>query len=161
MSFQCELIAFARLGLVASALTSFGCGGDDDPKFLSFEQLCPELASDVCASRNGGCCATGVDPVQCEKDEEATCRAAVSVFSAESGLRYDAVRAATQHEQTRNALSACGALPVLASYFQGGLLLGAPCERSSQCGSGNCSSDAHVCVESVSAPLCAAKASPQ
>lgn len=181
MSFQRELIAFARLSsalagprarltarvsagaprpvFVLAAITLLGCG-NDDPKFLSFEQLCPELASDVCAARNGGCCATGVDPVQCGKDEEALCRAGVSLFAAESSLHYDAARAATQHEQTRNTLSACGALPVLASYFQGGLLLGATCERSSQCGSGNCTSDAHVCVESVSASLCPAPASP-
>jgi hypothetical protein len=180
MSFQRGVIAFARFcsaltplrarlyeharprvlrpGVLA-AVTLLGCG-DDDPKFLSFEQLCPELASDVCAARNGGCCATGVDPVQCGKDEEAICRSAVSLFAAESSLHYDAPRAATQHEQTRNTLSACGALPVLASYFQGGLVLGAPCERSSQCGSGRCTSDAHVCVEPVSTPLCTAPASP-
>jgi hypothetical protein len=171
MSFQRDLsslsrrrarfdLALARLALVVSAVITLGCGGDDDPKFLSFEQLCPELASDVCAARNGGCCATGVDPVQCAKDEEASCRTAVGAFAGESSLHYDAVRAATQHEQTRNTLSACGAMPVLASYFEGGLFFGAPCERGSQCARGSCTSDAHVCVEPVSAPLCAPPASP-
>jgi hypothetical protein len=149
-------LASLAAGLVVSSL---GCG-DDDPRFLSFEALCPELAADICGARNGGCCATGVDPVQCGKDEEASCRAIVATYAAESSLKYDAIMAATQHEQTRATLSACGTLPVLANYFRGGLFLGAPCERSSQCASGNCGPDVHVCVESVSAPLCSPPAMP-
>jgi hypothetical protein len=138
-----------------------GCdgGGGHDPRFLPFEQLCPELAADICGARNGGCCA-GVDPLQCEKDEEARCGVALGALQVESSRRYDAVAAARQHELTRAALSACGAQPVLAAFFQGGLSLGAMCERSGQCGSGNCSPDGHVCVDAVSPTLCAAPVLP-
>jgi hypothetical protein len=144
------MFAFCGAGLISSSLA---CGADE-PGFLSFEQLCPELAADICGARNGGCCPVGVDPVQCAKDEEASCRSAVAAYAAESSLHYEAIMGAKQHQQTRDTLSACGALPVLASYFQGGLFLGASCERSGQCASGNCASDVHVCVESVSVPLC-------
>lgn len=154
MSFRSGLFMFSCAALVGSLPGSLGCAGDDDSRFLSLERLCPELASDICGARNGGCCA-GVDPLQCEQAEEASCRAALAGFTVESSLHYDSVAAAMQHELARATLSACGAQPVLASFFEGGLSLGTTCERSGQCASGSCSADGHICVDPVALPLCA------
>jgi hypothetical protein len=161
MSFRGGFFRFSSAVLVGALAGAVGCGGGGghDPRFLPLERLCPELAADVCGARNGGCCPE-VDPVQCEKDEAARCGVALGVLQVESSRSYDAVVAAEQHELTRATLSACGTQPVLATFFQGGLSPGAICERSGQCGSGNCSADGHVCVDAVSAALCAAPVLP-
>jgi hypothetical protein len=159
MSSRSGIFRLASAVPVGVALGALSCGGGHDPRFLPLAQLCPQLAEDICSARNGGCCAAG-DLLQCEKDEEASCGAALTAFQVESSRRYDSVAAAKQHELTRATLSACGTQPVLASFFQGGLSLGATCERSGQCGSGNCSTDGHVCVDAVSVALCAAPVLP-
>ena len=155
MSFHGGFFLGLCAALVGSLPGALGCARSDDPSFLPIDQLCPELASDICGARNGGCCAA-VDPLQCEQAEQASCSAELALLSSEPSLHYDSVAAAAQHERVRASLGACGSKPVLASFFQGGLSPGAACERSSQCTSGNCSVDGHVCVDPVAVPLCAA-----
>jgi hypothetical protein len=141
-------LVWAALGAVLAT----ACG-DDEPRFLSFEELCPELAADICGARNGGCCAM-VDMAACLAVEESVCRLGVDAYMREASLNYDSVYAATQRNAARGVLDACGSKPVLASFFEGGLALGTPCERPSQCQSGVCTGTPPVCVEATPAPLC-------
>jgi len=131
--------------------------GDDEPRFLSLGQLCPELAADICGARNGGCCAP-VDMLTCQAAEEAACRESSDSFTREASLNYDSVSAAKQHELSRAALDACGPVPVLASFFEGGLPLAAPCERATQCASGTCSGAPLVCTQTADTPVCTTSA---
>lgn len=133
---------------------ALGCGGDE-PRFLSLDRLCPELASDICSARNGGCCAPG-DIMACEQAEDARCRAALIPFTSESALRYDSISAAVQRNVAREALDICGPLPVYAAFFEGSLPDGSACERDTLCQSGRCSPETRACVAPMSTPLCSA-----
>ena len=131
-----------------------GCG--DDERFLSLKELCPERAVDICEARMSGCCpGAQVDPAACETEERVRCQAEVEAFVAESGLSYDAARAARQRAAVRDALDACDPVPTLAQFFEHGAPLGTPCERDVQCGSGHCEALARTCAEPVVVPLCA------
>lgn len=120
------------------------CSGDDYSRFLSFERLCPELASDVCSARVG-CCGS-LDLASCETIEEQSCRVTTSSFSMEPSLAYDAVAAAAQHQASHDTLDSCGPPTPLAAFFIGGLRPGTPCERDAQCTSGACAGDPRVCL---------------
>lgn len=132
---------------------TLGCGHDEP--FLGLQELCPELASDVCTARNQGCCPQPVDQASCEASERAACMADQGAYALEAGRRYDSVAAARERQAVQAVLDACGAPPTLAAFFQDGLPLGTACERASQCASGACSGQPGACTEVATHPLCA------
>jgi hypothetical protein len=116
-------------------LGGVGCG--DDPSFESLGRLCADLAEDICDARAGGCC-PGVNPDACLAGERSRCEAELDGLNQEE-LRYSSTEAFDKRRAARSQLDHCGAPPVLASFFTGGLPDGASCERDAQCSGGLCS----------------------
>jgi hypothetical protein len=119
----------------------------DEPAFLSLSTLCDELAEDLCDARANGCCA-GVDPATCREPVVEACKPMLDALTKEPLLEYDSVEAADKRRAARAQLDRCGAPPVLASFFTGGLPDGTACERDAQCSGGRCTPDTRVCTQS-------------
>jgi len=135
------------LGCVSLVL--FGC--KDEERFIPLEQLCGEISQEICDAR-GSCCS--LDPEACQLPEVERCTALLEQYVKEPTLRYDSVRAERQSSAASLVLDKCGAVPALASFFEGGAALGAPCERDSQCTTGSCAGEPRVCVDPAPVLLC-------
>jgi hypothetical protein len=132
-------------------VSSSGCKGDEP--FLPLSALCDDLAEDICDARAGGCCGPA-DVATCVAAEKARCDAQLATLSMED-LNYDSVRAEKLRRQARTQLEACGPVPVLASFFEEGLVDGSACQRDGQCAGGACLAGA--CGAATPAALCTAQ----
>ena len=139
-----------RASCVIALCFAIGCG--DDTPFLPLDKLCGELAVDVCDARDGCCEPESRDA--CLQREQRACGPQQQSLEAEQ-RSYDAEAAAHLRGSARTTLDACGSAPTLASFYEGGLALGATCERDGQCQSGRCAIETHACVDAIVRPLCA------
>ena len=130
----------------------FAAGCRDDAPFLPLNELCSELVVDVCDAR-AGCCASEA-PDACLQREQLACAEEQRALQTEQHA-YDAEAAARLRTASRTRLDACEAAPALASFYQDGLALGAPCARDAQCQSGHCALEARTCSEPAPRVLCA------
>lgn len=149
----------ARVGmLLCSSLALAAC--EDDPKFISIESLCTQLAVDVCEARIGACCPAETDTMACQDGVEARCKALRANFEAEAApdRTYESERAAAQSDALRAELAAlnppCQLKPLLARFYTSGLVLGAACERDTQCESGVCAGEPKQCSDAPLVSLC-------
>ena len=132
-------------------LALVACGNDES--FLAIRDLCVELATNVCEAR-GRCCAQ--DPATCRLPEEQRCRTELESYEREDTLTYDSASAGRRSSKADDALDTCGPAPSLAIFFEGGAVVGTPCERNSQCASGSCVGEPRVCTDVAAPPLCPA-----
>lgn len=139
------------------ALLWVGCEKNHGDPFLTFAELCPSRAEDICAARLSTCCdgdAEACDQKACLDEETALCDEQRAHFADEIELEYDSERAARVAAEQRAALDVGDGPFPLGRFFEGALAEGKSCERDAQCESDDCDEATHVCAGSAEAALC-------